>query len=116
MQQPQSKPDLPSERVQMRRGEILLWLVWALGTLQIAIKIVGPRLLLTYLYGWSKVQYEHLRILSMPKNGPWPLSNGEMLPDSHFVHYAISLVCWLVMFFASYPLVRLLLPRAKRAP
>jgi len=99
----------------MRRGELFLWLPWTFGTLMLSIHVVGAKLFLVYLYGWSKVQHEHLRILSMPKAHPWPVSNGDVISEGQFVHYLISLVCWFAMFFASYPLVRLLLPPARRA-
>jgi hypothetical protein len=97
----------------MRRGEFFLWLPWAVGTLLLSIHVIGAKPFLIYLYGWSIVQHEHPRILSMPKGRPWPLSNGQAISEGHFVHYLISLVCWFAMFFVSYPLVRLLLP-AKR--
>jgi hypothetical protein len=104
----------PTQRSEMRRGEFFLWLPWALGTLLLSIRVVGAKLFLIYLYGLSKVQNEHLQILSMPKGRPWPLSNGQVISEAHFVHYLISVGCWFAMFFATYPLVRLLLPPARR--
>jgi len=98
----------------MRRGEFLLWLPWALGTLLFSIHVIGSKLFLVYLYGWTKVQQEHLRILKMPKGSPWPVSNGDLIAEGHFIHFLISGACWFALFFATYPLLRLLLPAAKR--
>jgi hypothetical protein len=98
----------------MRRFEVLLFLPWALGTLLFSIHVVGARLFLVYVYGWQRVQNEHLRILKMPKGSDWPVSNGDMIREGFFVHYLISSLCWLAMFLVTYPLVRLLLPAAKR--
>jgi hypothetical protein len=50
----------------------------------------------------------------MPKGADWPVSNGEMIRDGFFTCYLIAMSCWLVMFFATYPLVRRVLPPAKR--
>jgi hypothetical protein len=105
----------PSQDARMRRGELFLFLPWALGTLLFSVHVVGARLFLVYLYGWSRVQNEHIRILSMPKGHPWPLSNGQQIREGHFIHYLISMVCCLVMFYPSYLLLRRLLPRARQA-
>jgi hypothetical protein len=67
-----------------------------------------------YLYGWRRVQHEHLRILKMPKGADWPVSNGDMIREGFFIHYLISVFSWFAMFFVSYLLLRLLLPRAKQ--
>lgn len=100
---------------QLRRGELLLWFVWALGTLLFSIHVIGTKLFLIYRYGWSKVQHEHLRILDMPKGHDWPVSNGDMIREGFFIHFLISLFCWWALFFATYPFVRRLLPPEKRA-
>ena len=76
--------------------------------------VLGARLFLVYLYGWTRVQQEHLRILDMPKRHPWPVSNGDLIREGSFIHFLISLACWLALFLATYPLLRLLLPEAKK--
>jgi hypothetical protein len=101
-------------RQQLRHGELFLWLPWALGTLLLSVNFVAPRLFLIYRYGWQKVQQDHLRILRMPKGADWPVSNGDMIRDGFFLCFLIALFCWFAMFFATYPLVRRLLPAAKR--
>jgi hypothetical protein len=98
---------------QMRRFELLLFVPWALGTLLFSINVLGARLFLVYVYGWQRVNGEHLRILKMPRGADWPVSNGDMIGEGFFVHYVISLFCWFAIFFATYPLLRLLLPAAK---
>src|SRR5260221_4745937 len=98
-------------RVELRRFESLLVLPWAVGTLMLSIRVIGARLFLVYLYGWGRVQQEQLRVLDMPKHAPWLVSNGDSIEKGHFVHFVISSACWLTLFFATYPLIRLLLPR-----
>jgi hypothetical protein len=75
-----------------------------------SVNVIGARLFLVYVYGWDKVRHEHLRILKMPKGSDWPVSNGDMIREGFFIHYLISLCCWLVMFFVTYPFLRRLLP------
>jgi hypothetical protein len=99
---------------QTRRFEVLLFFPWALGTLLFSIHVLGAHLFLVYVYGWQRVNSEHLRILKMPKGADWPVSNGDMIREGFFVHYLITLFCWLAMFLATYPLLRLLLPASKR--
>jgi hypothetical protein len=69
-----------------RRYEIFLFLPWALATSFFSLHVVGSKLFLIYIYGWAKVRQEKLSLL-------------------------ISGACWLVLFFATYPLIRLLLPK-----
>ncbi len=100
--------------VPLRRFEILLFLPWGLATLFFAKDVLGAKLFLVYLYGWTRVQQEHLRILDMPKGRPWPVSNGDLIREGHSIHFLISLACWYALFLATYPLLRLLLPKAKK--
>src|SRR5258708_39780863 len=88
-------------RVELRRFEYFLFLPWALGTLMFSIRVIGARLFLVYLFGWSRVQQEQLRLLEMPKNAPWLVSNGDSIEKGHFVHFVISSACWLTLFFAT---------------
>ena len=94
-------------------GENLLLLVWAMVTLGLAYSVIAPTILLVSHYGLSRVVHEHLRIVAMPKHAPWPVSNGEFIPNGGFVHYLIGLACWFALIFATYPLIRLLLPRRR---
>lgn len=59
-------------------GKNLLLLAWVL-------------VMQTLAYGLTHGLHEHLRILSMPKHQPWPVSNGDMIT-------------------ATYPVVRLVMP------
>jgi hypothetical protein len=103
--------DKPPAEAEPRRFEPLLSLVWGLGTLLLSINVIGAYLFLVYLYGWGRVRHEHLRILKMANGQPWVVSNGDLITEHHFIHYLISGVCWFVLFFATYPLIRLLLPK-----
>jgi hypothetical protein len=105
-------PDSSNASAELRRGEFFLWLPWALGTLVVA-NVIGGKLLLIYVYGWSRVSREHLRLLSMPKGRAWPVSNGDLLTQGHFIHFLISSATWLLLFFPTYLFLRLLLPRRK---
>jgi hypothetical protein len=98
----------------MRRGEYFLGLPWAFGTLWFSIRVIGAKLFLVYLYGWVRVREDHLTILRMPKGHPWPVSNGDFIdPGATGVHYVIALLCWFAIFLATYPFLRLVLPKAK---
>jgi uncharacterized membrane-anchored protein YitT (DUF2179 family) len=98
----------------LRRGELFFWLFWNLSLIYVAAKIIGARLFLIYVYGWSRVQDEHLRILSMPKTRAWPVSNGDTIQEGHFIHFLISSVCWIGLFLATYPTARRILPPRDR--
>ena len=106
-------PSGGNPRHEPRRFEELFGAVWAFSTLMFAVKVVCLKLFLIYLYGWSQVQHEQLRFLSTPHSHPWKVSNGDLIADGTSVCFAISLVCWIAMFLATYPFLRLLLP-AKR--
>ena len=93
----------------LRKGELPLQLVLAFGTLYLAYAVVAPMFLLVYQYGWTRV-HEHLRILAMPKHQPWPVSNGDTI-NHPLMHYLFGLASWFAMMFATYPWVRLLLPK-----
>lgn len=94
----------------LRRGELLLWFVWSLGTLLISDFLIATKLFLVYLYGWTRVWKEHLSILSMPKGHPWPVSNGDLIYGPFEIHYFVGVFCWFVLFFSTYFFVRRLLP------
>jgi hypothetical protein len=96
-----------------RRFDALLAFVLAVGTLFLSIYVIGAKLFLVYVYGWSRVRAEALTLVSMPKGRPWVVSNGDALAD-HQLHFVISLACWFALFLATYLPLRLLLPRAKK--
>jgi hypothetical protein len=50
----------------------------------------------------------------MPKGFDWPVSNGDRIREGFFVYDLLVVFCWFTMFFATYPFVRLVLPKAKR--
>lgn len=104
-------------RREMGCAATLLWLAWAIATLMFSIHVIGARLFLVYVYGWSRVHQEHLRILDMPKGDPWPVSNGDMIAHGHFVHFLISGACWLALFFTTATLfLRAMRWHTRRAP
>jgi hypothetical protein len=94
-------------------GENLLLLAWAMITLALAYSVVAPTLLVIFRYGLPRVVHDHLHILAMPKHQPWPVSNGDVIPNGGFVHYVLGLVSWFTLIFATYPLIRLVLPRRR---
>ena len=96
-----------------RRFDALLTFVLAVTTLFLSIFVIGAKLFLVYIYGWSRVRAEGLTLVSMPKGRPWVVSNGDSLAD-HQLHFVISLACWFAIFLATYLPLRLLLPRAKK--
>lgn len=108
-----AKLPAPEHAAELRGGEFLLWFVWTLGTLFFSANVLATKLFLVYLYGWSRVRHEHLRILSMPKGHPWPVSNGDLIQGQFSMHYLIGVFCWLALFFSTYPFLRLLLPLRK---
>ena len=111
---PWSHPDKDST-AELRRGEFFLWLFWNLGLIYISSKFIATWLLLIHIYGWSRVQSEHLRILAMPKRHPWPVSNGDMLAQGHSLHFLIGFLCWIGLFLLTYPALRCILPRRRTA-
>ena len=95
-------------------GENLLLLAWAMATFGLAYSVLAPTLLLIFHYGLPRVVREHLHVLAMPKHEPWPVSNGDMIPNGGFIHYLLGLVSWFTLIFATYPLMRLLSRRHYR--
>ena len=100
----------------LRRGELLLGLPLALGTLLFSDFVVASKLFLIYLYGWSRVWHEHLRILGMPKGRPWPVSNGNLIHQDFAIHFLIGVVCWFALFIPTYLFLWRLLPLRKPSP
>jgi hypothetical protein len=105
-------PTASTPEWEWRRFEPLVMIAWGWFTNVLAVYVIGARLFLIYLYGWHKVQQEHLRILSMPRGRHWPVSNGDMIGDTG-IHFLISLVVWLLLFMVTYPFVRLMLPKKR---
>jgi hypothetical protein len=102
----------PRTREEPRRFEVLLFLFWGVATLEFSALVVGAKVFLICLYGWKKVHEQGLVIVAMPKGRPWPISNGDFIPQGqHFYHYLISLVCWLTIFFLTYLPLRRVLPK-----
>ena len=98
---------------EIRRGELLLGLALALGSFIFSNLVVASKLFLIYLYGWSRVWHEHLRILRMPKGRPWPVSNGDFINQGFFIHFLIAMACWFALFIPTYLLLWRLLPLRK---
>ena len=103
-----------SQRVnsrQPRRFEKPLSIIYAMGTLLLTYHVIAPTLFLVKIYGWSRVFREHLHLLAMPKGAPWLVSNGDFVSGGEPAIFGFGLPCWLVLLFATYPFLRLLLPR-----
>jgi len=98
---------------ELRRGEFFLWFFWNLGLIYVCSQFIASRALLIYLYGWSRVQSQHLRILAMPKGRAWPVSNGDLLTRGHSIHFLVGVVSWIALFVLTYPAVRRILPRRR---
>ncbi len=95
-----------------RRFEMLLFFFWAMVTNGFATWMVGAKLFLICLYGWTQVSAQGLEIVAMPKGRPWPVSNGDFIPEGqHFYHALISGACWFVIFLITYLLLRRILPK-----
>jgi hypothetical protein len=106
MAHPLSPPQPP---VKLSLGENLLLLVWAMITQGLAF-VVAPRVVLVYRYGLTRVVHDHLHFLAMPKHQPWLVSNGDTISNVQFICFLIGIVCWFALVFATYPLVRLVVP------
>ena len=115
MQPPKTSSPSTRPPPEPRRFEGWLAIPWALITLSFSITFVAEKLFLICLYGWSRVRDEHLRIVEMPKGQPCPVSNGDLIHDWQALHFVIALVSWFVLFAATYPLLRRLLPKRKPA-
>jgi hypothetical protein len=103
--------DKPGE---LRRGEVFLFFFWGIGTVTLSHFVIGAKLFLVYVYGWAKVWNDGLRLVDMPNGHPWRVSNGDVITDSLSIHWFISATCWFLTFMATYPLIRRLLPPAKK--
>jgi hypothetical protein len=97
-----------------RRFEYVVRIVWVSLCLWLSIFVIGPKLFVIYLYGWAKVRDQHLHILSMPKGHPWPLSNGGFVDHGYFISFLISMACYVSLVFATWPVVRLALPKHRQ--
>ena len=104
-------PSSPISMHSLRRYELLLAPIWLIATAVFSWQVLAPKLVLLLYCGWGRVHREHLSISSRPRRGPWTLSNGESFDNPGDLWGVIGLVGMMVLFFATYPLLRLLLPR-----
>ena len=95
-----------------RKFETILFLGWGIMTLYAAY-YAGLYVFLIHLYGFSRVRSEHLHFTATPKGHAWLVSNGDNIVKGHFLHYLITLVLWLILFFVTYRLLHRLLPERK---
>ena len=65
-----------------RRFDALLAFVLAVGTLLLSICVIGAKLFLVSIYGWSRVRAEVLYLVSTPNGRPRVVSNGDLLESS----------------------------------
>lgn len=80
------------QRESLRGRALVIWLVITLSMLRIASWLSGEIILLQ-VYGWERVSREHLQMAKLK-----PLlvvSNGDVLPNSPFVHYLIGVAIWI---------------------
>ncbi|MEO7298815.1 MAG: hypothetical protein ABI042_09595 [Verrucomicrobiota bacterium] len=88
---------------------VLIWAGFWLGD------HVGRYLFLCYIYGFSRVRTEGLHFLSMPKNRPWPVSNGDKIePNTHGFEFIISLACSITLVLAFIFLLRMFMKFVSR--
>jgi hypothetical protein len=92
-----------------RRFEIGSGVICAFLTLLAAIR-ASSHLFLAYLYGFARVQNEHLRFTAMPKGRDWIVSNGDRVSDGHFLHYLMGMGIWMALFPVIYGIVYRCLP------
>jgi hypothetical protein len=82
----------PKQSDSLRGRALVIWLVITLSMLRIASWVSG-QLILIHVYGWGRVWREHLQMARLK-----PLlvvSNGDVLPNSPFVHYLIGVAIWM---------------------
>jgi hypothetical protein len=112
MRETLAKIYFPAVREKPRRFEVLLLLFWAGVTLRFSEMVIAAKLFLICIYGWTRTHGQGLAILAMPKGHPWPVSNGDFIPQrQHFLHFLITVVCWIVLFYVTYLPIRRILPR-----
>lgn len=101
----------------LRPLEALAFLVWSLISFYVAAWVIGEKLFLVSIYGWSRVHHEHLAILHMPKHSPWPVSNGDFIDSGKTgLHTFITIVLTFASIIAFFLLLRVLrLHRAARS-
>jgi len=80
------------QRESLRGRALVIWLVITLSMLRIA-SWLSSEIILLHVYGWERVSREHLEMAKLK-----PLlvvSNGDVLPNSPFVHYLIGVAIWI---------------------
>jgi hypothetical protein len=79
------------------------FVLWIIASLLLSVYLTDNYLLLIYLYGPSRVLSEHLTFTAMPKQDPWPVSNGDVVqyPD-RFVGFPIALLAWSLLILFGY--------------
>ena len=63
---------------------------------------VSACLFLVYLYGLFRVVREGLHFVSMPKGGPWVVSNGDQITEGHYVQFLFALPLMIGLNFVFY--------------
>lgn len=98
-----------------RKYEGILLVVFAYCMYKVAFKFAGY-LFLCYLFGFSRVQNESLRIVTTPKGHPWVISNGDQIETGlQPIHYFICVVVWILITIIGFVIIRRLLPKQKRS-
>jgi len=90
-----------------------LFIGCGLATIWVAYQ-AGLRLCLVVLYGLARVRSEHLRFVATPKGADWIVSNGDHLAGVGPLHYAVSVVLWLVICPPIFLLLHRLLPEREK--
>jgi hypothetical protein len=87
MRSDRSPHNLVSDDEALRPLEVSALAAWILATAYVSTRLVGPRLLLLAIYGWSRVQHDQLSMLRMPKHGQWLVSNGDVVDSATALYY-----------------------------
>lgn len=97
-----------------RRFEMLLFFPWVVFLLWFSVYVVGAKLFLICVYGFSRVWNENLTLINIPKTKPYIVSNGDLITEGHFTHFVISCTCWLLLGGVSRHFLRRLLPEEEQ--
>lgn len=80
---------------------LVLWMAVITGAMRFAEWSAGW-ITLWYLYGWARVQHDHLRML---RTKPLRVSNGDVLAGMGEVHFVVGVVIWIPLAMALLTLI-----------
>ena len=79
----------------------------------IGFRFIGCYLYLVYIYGFSRVQTQHLYLVKMGKVGPWIVSNGDKIAAGSFPWFLIAAGVSVVIFLPTFLVIYRFLPKRK---